>query len=243
MVLLEQKLKEVAEVVTKLSHESQLIPKNLEIFTLPIIKHNVTFHFTAAIKYNILEEQFLQFAYADFPKYFKKEDIQQRLGVTSEEMESMTSRLLKEQKIDVIQDEIHVKEKDGKSSVEKQVNLNRFSRSFELYYEPVTDFVVDNISRVAMNSSSKMHPAIVDDQYNFKNCAAISEDTILQSFKQATGEDLHHHFSKIMIESIESEAVETEHKIELMEFELIDAEAQKVIKTLYNPNQQKLIKL
>jgi len=243
VVFLDQKLKNITNVVNELSNENQFTSKGFEYFTLPIIKHKVTFHFSAAIKYNILEKQFLQFATAALPQYLKKTDIQQRLGISSEEMEAMTNRLLKSQIIDVVDEEIRLKAMDDNCTLDKQLKTNKFSRTFDLYYEPITEFEIDNMASIALNSESKMHPVIVDDQYNFKNCAILSAETILESYARITGENLNNHFSNIMIDSIESEAEETNHKIELMEFELIDSVQQKVTKRLYNPDQHKLIEL
>lgn len=238
---MEQKLKQVIEVVNDLSKNAQFIPKKYEQFTLPIIKHNVTFHFTAIVKFNIIEKQFLQFAIAALPKYLNKEEIQQRLGITFEEMENTTNRLLQLHKIDVIEGEIHVKEMNQMTDLEEANNPNKFSKTFELYFEPVTEYIVDDLTDLVQKTESRMHPSIVKDSYNFKNCPILSDDTILQLYAQSTGEDLEKYFSSITIHSIETKAVETNSKIELMEFELIDSKQQQLIKRLYNPNQHKLV--
>lgn len=238
---MEQKLKQVIEVVNDLSGNAHFIPKKYERFTLPIIKHYVTFHFTAIPKLNILEKQFLQFSLAALPKYFKKEELQQRLGITFEEMENMINRMLQLQKIDVIEGEIHVKELNQTTDTDQANNPNKFSKTFELYFEPVTEFIVDDATSLVQNIESKMHPSIVNDSYNFKNCPKLSDDMILQKYGQSTGQDLEKYYSNIVIDSIESVAEETNSKIELMELELIDSDNQIIIKRLYNPNQHTLV--
>lgn len=237
------KLVENAENVLKEKKMNQLFfVKHVENYRLPIIKYLITIHFEAREKYNIIENQLLQFVENALNKRLTSAELESLLGVQSFELTQLVEKLVKDGALFVEEETIRLTKEGELSATDGFSPVCKGEKAFDFHFEPVTAYLIEDI-RLVKQMNHTVHPVVYAENYEKKDCSRIEEDKIVALHKQVTKNNLLDGKKGFEIKQITHEIEDTNKAVTIQNIELYSTEKATTVRAIWNAANNQLIRL
>lgn len=235
-------LQNAENVLVEKKMDNLFFVKYVEHYNLPIIEHNVTIYFEAREKYNILEQQALQFISISLDSNIELIELEELLGIQDFELASLLEKLEVDGTINLSGGSVVLTEQ-GKISVLDGFSPSRqMEKQFGFYYEPVTAYLVEDIQLIKQYTN-KIHPIVHTESYEQASCPLLEEDKIIAFYKKVMKQNLLHNSKDFKLQRLVHEVNETNKAIGIQSIELYSKEKNSLVHSIWNANNNQLIRL
>lgn len=216
--------------------------KDVALYKLPIMEHQVTVHFEAREKYNIFENQLLQFIAVSEEEMISNEELEALIGLTSGELLEWLHMLEKDGAISTEGQSIKLTEKGAVSVLDGFSPVRSLQKQFTFYYEPVTSFFVENIN-IYTDTSEQLHPIVSAERYDKQLCPLVSEDQIIMLYKKMTNNSLLDAKKDFKLQQLVHHVYERNNSVTIQGLELFNKEGNDFVQAIWNSENKQLIRL
>lgn len=216
--------------------------KDVSLYKLPIIEHQITIHFEAREKYNLFENQLLQFVSASEDARLLKEELEFLIGLSSGEASELLDNLEKDGAIVVEGKWIKLTER-GEACVLDGFSPTRvLQKQIAFYYEPVTSFFVENINFFT-ESMEQLHPIVSAESYDKQHCPLVSDDKISLLYKKVTKDSLLDSKKDFRLHQLVHHSNNRNNHVVVQGLELFNKEGNDFVQAIWNSENKQLIRL
>lgn len=230
------------QVLVEKDMQNLYFVKDVANYKLPIIEHQITIHFEAREKYNIFENQLLQFLSVAEGGEMTKDELESCIGLSAGELADLLEVFGKDGVIVEEDQSIKLTERGQSSVLDGFSPLRVLQKKFEFYYEPVTSFFVENINRYT-DSPEQFHPIVTADRYDKQLCSLVSEEQINSLYKKVTKNTLLDSKKDFQLHQMNHQVYERNNYVIVQGMELFNKEGNDFVKAIWNSENKQFIRL
>lgn len=235
-------LENAQKILKEKKMENLFFIKKVDQYTLPIMDHQVTIYFEAREKYNVLENQILQFLNASEGAVMEIQQLEELIGISEDELASLLRTLEIDETIQIVEQEVKLTKQGVQSVLDGFSPLRNLQQQFSFYYEPVTSYLVEDVL-LLNNELEPLHPVVQAENYSRKYCSLLNEENLLAFYKKVTKRSLLEGRKDYKLQSLVHNIGDEDKSMKIQGIELYSKENNQSVTSIWNANNNQLIRL